>query len=334
MMAIRRDQVVSRWHRRGLLGLLGVHVLMLLAVLIIDPRQDSLLLLAGLIAIGILLLVAVSWGSLPQRTPHLMIWPLMTIAALTVFGSLQPSAGRLIDAVYVLSFLYVGLCQRVGRGLWLLLPAAVSYWLVQDLSPAEATLRVALAAVVWMIVAEVPARLLRRIFTAQRELSVAAQTDSLTGLRSRYGMARALSDCDASWCLVLFDLDQFKQYNDAHGHIRGDELLTAFSGLLRTHTRRDDLVYRFGGDEFLVMLASTSVQEGTAMAGRVSREWGSFDPSMRVSVGVASGGPEALQRADSCLYQAKQAGAGVVAEAERPVRTTTAAQVPGRTASD
>ena len=165
-----------------------------------------------------------------------------------------------------------------------------------------------------------------------------ANTDGLTGLGNRSFFHRAaqrrmeLYERNAlPLACAILDVDDFKFYNDNYGHEGGDEVLRCLAGVLNECTRADDLVARYGGDEF-VMLLGGSVQDAIKVAERVCekvelecvpREEAALGGSLTVSVGVASLGEETatLQRliraADEELYRAKSAGKNRVAAAGR-----------------
>lgn len=100
-----------------------------------------------------------------------------------------------------------------------------------------------------------------------------ATTDSLTGLHNRRFLDENLSSIFAlakrhgdPLCLVLFDVDFFKQINDEHGHVSGDEVLKQLADLIRQGIRDSDTSARLGGDEFAFVLPRTTVQQGTVFA--------------------------------------------------------------------
>jgi diguanylate cyclase (GGDEF)-like protein len=166
-----------------------------------------------------------------------------------------------------------------------------------------------------------------------------ANIDELTGLGNRSFFHRAakrrmeLYERNAlPLACAVVDVDDFKFYNDNYGHEGGDRVLRCLAGVLGECTRADDLVARYGGDEF-VMLLGGSLQDAIKVAERVRKkveleclaqeEEASLGGSLTVSVGVASLGEDTatLQRliraADEELYRAKAAGKNRVAAVER-----------------
>jgi diguanylate cyclase (GGDEF)-like protein len=156
-----------------------------------------------------------------------------------------------------------------------------------------------------------------------------ADVDNLTGLSSRSFFHRAAARRielaranDIPVACVLLDIDDFKAYNDMHGHGAGDDILRCVARALRSSARADDLVARYGGEEF-VLLASGDVEDVARVAARVRRVVRERcviehdDPSkhaITVSSGVVpltedTGGLERLvEMADAEMYHAKKAG--------------------------
>jgi diguanylate cyclase (GGDEF)-like protein len=121
---------------------------------------------------------------------------------------------------------------------------------------------------------------------------------------------------------LVFDLDNFKAINDQHGHLAGDEALRLVTGIARGKLRSDDLLGRFGGDEYLVACEGLDLASAEALAEQMRFDvvWRAPEhqppmPGLSISVGVAIADPargydpESLfQRADTALYRAKRGG--------------------------
>ncbi|MFC4426002.1 diguanylate cyclase domain-containing protein [Deinococcus navajonensis] len=153
-------------------------------------------------------------------------------------------------------------------------------------------------------------------------LAAAALTDGLTGLGNRRAFDEALDAALNSAArhgypvsVVSFDLDGLKAINDREGHARGDEFLRTFAQRMRAGLRREDLFFRFGGDEFAAILSHTSPAGFQAVLGRVRRAVEGLRtagfPHADVSAGVASYPAEAgsagdlLRLSDDRMYQQK-----------------------------
>ncbi len=160
-----------------------------------------------------------------------------------------------------------------------------------------------------------------------------ATTDALTGLGNRHAMdesfPREINRChqdDKPVCLIMVDVDRFKSFNDKFGHVAGDRALSAVAHVLQNQFRQRDLLVRYGGDEFAVLLPGVAKAEAIMVADRVrSAVSGSTGDSkdsliqipVNISLGVAqlteSGSYEALLRAaDEALYRAKHDGRNTV----------------------
>ena len=166
---------------------------------------------------------------------------------------------------------------------------------------------------------------------ARAELSLQARTDPLTGLRNRLSLNADLEDLHRvsarygrSYAVALCDVDLFKHYNDRYGHPAGDRALVVVAATLVDQLRDVDMVYRYGGEEFLVLLPEQSVEGAVVAMERVRRrlelagiEHLSGGPSgvLTLSVGVCGPQPggrrtaeDVLAAADAVLYEAKAAG--------------------------
>lgn len=171
-------------------------------------------------------------------------------------------------------------------------------------------------------------RMQTQVTTFQAKLEQAEQSasmDALTRLRSRMWVEGQLEQriaAGTAFCVAILDIDAFKSVNDQHGHVVGDALLKQFAGELKSACRSNDLVGRWGGDEFLIVLDGELAQ-AEAQIERV-RKWvcgqytlestnGSLKLNVEASIGVAEWmAPELLQplleRADAAMYACKGAG--------------------------
>ena len=163
-----------------------------------------------------------------------------------------------------------------------------------------------------------------RLREKTEELERLSVTDSLTGLLNRRRLREVLADevkrsqrLEHTFAVLMVDVDHFKNYNDAFGHLAGDEVLVTVAKALREQTREVDSVARYGGEEFLVILPEGDLEEGSRVAERIrAAVAGAKIPGrhVTVSVGVAEF-PEhgetpdgMIAAADSALYDAKYGG--------------------------
>ncbi|MHB1739230.1 MAG: sensor domain-containing diguanylate cyclase [Actinomycetes bacterium] len=159
------------------------------------------------------------------------------------------------------------------------------------------------------------------------ELRALALTDPLTGLPNRRAFTASLAnEVEAArrrgspLALLFIDLDHFKDVNDSFGHAVGDRVLTTIAGVMRDRLRRGDVIARFGGEEFVVLLPSAGITEAARVAEdlrtRVAATQlaGIAGVDVRISVGVGmlragnAGAERLLADADAALYRAKEAG--------------------------
>ena len=164
--------------------------------------------------------------------------------------------------------------------------------------------------------------------TMATNLRRSAELDSMTGALNRrtidLGLARSFSEAhrNASPISVLFaDLDHFKAINDTYGHACGDACLRHVSAVLRRELEPSDLMGRYGGEEFLLLLPGRDADAARRLGERVraaveraALDWNGAQIRLTVSIGVAPRLPDehapaaAVERADKALYAAKRAG--------------------------
>ncbi len=168
-----------------------------------------------------------------------------------------------------------------------------------------------------------------------QQLMEDSRRDPLTGMRNRRALADELPGIEAGHiesgkplAVALCDVDHFKLYNDQMGHLAGDQALRAIANTIRGALGAEDLTYRFGGEELLLVLPEAGMAQATATAERVRTAVqaaalphpGGIDGVVTVSIGVASGTKGyggLLARADAALYEAKRSGRNRVVSAAR-----------------
>lgn len=167
-----------------------------------------------------------------------------------------------------------------------------------------------------------------QLFAQTKELS---QRDELTGCFNRrkmeqdleYELSRALR-YNGSFIILMIDIDWFKNYNDYHGHQKGDELLKKLVSLIKRNIRIVDKIYRYGGEEFLILLPAAQKRQGQTLGERLRSlvEKEDFEgeqesqPQKKVTISIGLAGfPQdskdkikLIKAADSALYNAKEGG--------------------------
>ena len=162
---------------------------------------------------------------------------------------------------------------------------------------------------------------------ALEKLRLLATRDELTGLANRRHALELLAQEERkasrnapSSCIALIDIDHFKRINDTQGHHAGDETLRRFAGILGSSLRPGDLLARWGGEEFLLLLPNTPLAQASQVMDRLrercaaTSNWQDLaDLQVTFSAGVSSHlaeetTQEAIARADAALYRAKEAG--------------------------
>lgn len=180
--------------------------------------------------------------------------------------------------------------------------------------------------------------LFKRLRAERDSLRSDVRLDALTSVLNRKALDRALAeleheDADADVSVVFLDVDHFKTINDTFGHSMGDRALAALGRLLADHVRPNDIVGRYGGEEFLVVLRAADGEIARRVAERIRQsvaacEVPGLTRSITVSAGVAARGPgeplaDLVARADFALYSAKRDGRDRVLTAPPPARPST-----------
>ncbi len=174
---------------------------------------------------------------------------------------------------------------------------------------------------------ELLCQVLRQLWDLTKRIAVESYQDGLTGVLNRRGLFRALTTVGHlaqrngfRVGVLMLDLDRFKAVNDTHGHPAGDEALKMTAHIIAAQVRANDLVGRYGGEEFLVFLTQVETADLRQVAEKIRRsveKESQIHIPITVSVGAASGLIKGdveeemaglIQAADVCLYRAKHGG--------------------------
>ena len=162
----------------------------------------------------------------------------------------------------------------------------------------------------------------RRLHLANEELTTLALTDELTKIANRRALFREAEQILASGkalSVVLFDLNRFKQINDTYGHLMGDRILADVAACLKANTRVGDVIARYGGDEFVLLLPETTATAARLITERICEQisqlrWDVAGQTVTINVGTglstAGSGSSIstlLAESDAKLYDAKMA---------------------------
>lgn len=229
-----------------------------------------------------------------------------------------------IRAVQDDSYTYIVLLTSLGDSADVLsgMRAGADDYVTKPLNPFELEATLLAAARVTALHAE--------LSRTRKELARQAGTDPLTGLRNRLSLANDLEQVHSvserygrSYCVAVCDVDLFKRFNDIYGHLAGDQALRSVGATLAAGVRESDRVYRFGGEEFLVLLPEQGLDGAVVALEQVRHRLeslaiehrGASNGLLTVSVGVAESSPgnripseELVARADRALYAAKDDG--------------------------
>ena len=287
------------------------------------PRVDRLLwigtALAALCSTGALVHSA-SWQTLAGNLGLVLSAALLLVGS-TVLALRGDRAGRVVMASWLPLMVFTTLMPAQTMGLW-----SGPSWLSEGLAGSFALASLLLAIGL--------ADKLLELRRDRDQASALAVADKLTGLLNRTGieveLRQALQVATASGgtvSIAFVDLDNFKPVNDEYGHGVGDECLRIVSQRVRNQLRDGDLIGRYGGDEFLVVLPATPLAEAMAVAERMRLSVNSrpltidhrrLQASLSIGVAefVAGDSVESLvERADLALYASKQAGRDCVSGA-------------------
>ena len=163
--------------------------------------------------------------------------------------------------------------------------------------------------------------------TLEHELELLAHTDSLTGLYNRHRMQELLEQQTAmflrnrsKFTLIIVDIDHFKKINDTYGHFCGDYVLSEAASFMKKNLRKGDVLARWGGEEFLILLPDTDINGARIMAENIRKaiankhfHLAGENFSVTMTFGLAQHEidrsiEDSLKQADNALYEGKKAG--------------------------
>ena len=307
---------------------------------------------AGIYALGgaAVVIVVILHEVLPRRWRGRVTVGLEVVAALALAtGLVWLTGGADSPFVFTYHLLVVAAALTMGSRLALLVTAAASLayigQLLLDASLSASSvdlLRVAInlgSLYLLAYLAGVYASSERRVRAKVLELS---QTDTLTGLFNRAALYPTLEQevqrtrrSSRGFCVLMIDLDGLKAINDSAGHLRGDDVLRAVGRVINGSIRTVDSAYRYGGDEFLVLLPETEfigayvvaekIREGVE---EIGESLGTQEADTSVSIGLVShpedgsSAEELMVAADRAMYQAKSLGKNQISGNPRPRRAT------------
>lgn len=269
-----------------------------------------------------LLLIGFAWVSWRRRgTSERLTYSIIAGANVVTLVSLYDLQGLGIYWIYpvaVVNFAFLqpreGLIGNIAFG-------SVAFLLTTTWAPTEEIARIGLT---YFILMSFGFFFSYYLTEQQNELRRLARLDPLTGIGNRRALEQELAESivakqryNRSASLLVMDLDHFKTINDEVGHAGGDQVLCCLAQMLRNRLRQTDHIFRYGGEEFVIVTPHTSLEEATILAEQIRGQVAAlrFDGqrTVTVSIGVAELEPgetagEWLERGDQALYRAKAEG--------------------------
>ena len=294
----------------------------------LDSHKRARLLLvlsASLFLTGLLLLLTdpVTESPIPSEVTGDVVAFIISCIWIVIIGTtrIERDTRRALDGAFALIYAAT-LLDLIGNFLRLHLPLQVIQQLSMPLGMILATVGLAR----WI---RNQRRNQERLEQQEQRLVTLSITDELSGLfNSRYFFQRIDQEIDRSLryqrpiSLLFMDIDNFKRFNDQHGHVEGDKVIRALGKTIHTLLRSNDIAFRYGGEEFVALLPETPERGGALVGERIRTSFAErvFNPAdgsgplhCTISVGVAQLDPgerpkSFVRRADQALYQAKAKG--------------------------
>ena len=299
-------------------------------------KPPHAVILGAILAAAALSEVAFAWRYLRAAAPLVPRWMVLLSIQLDVGGILvgvaladgaRSSIVPFITPLCVVAAVWFGLREAALIGATAI--AGIAGIEIADIAPVvdvtgmQRATSLAVALAVTILVGSLIARAQAKTRGALNEAERVARIDPLTGLLNRlalseridFELAQAMA-VGNQYAAILVDIDDFKQFNTRLGYLEGDRVLTRVAGLIAAERRRSDLAIRLGGEEFLLLVETTSAADAEALAARIcaSTARDRSGPPVTVSVGISvapghgTRPAELVRSADIALRAAKAAG--------------------------
>ncbi|WP_316366417.1 GGDEF domain-containing protein [Candidatus Thiodiazotropha sp. CDECU1] len=343
------EQTRLRLLRVVVVGIIGISYLLDAILLFLFTLTDTIYihvpLYYGLAGLGhVLTFSSLHWSGFSERfeNPHMTLWQMVYAICTVVLGlMLAPQISIFFLGHLIVIFTFGALRIRLFEliSVWLVTAIAISLAIVFNHN-AVPTLIYDELIVSLLVMVSFSLFLLRaiaigyygytmliRMFNKRRIFENEASHDVLTGIYNRRNLRAILAEQfslhsrKAIPCsLAMIDVDHFKLINDGFGHVGGDEVLKGLVGLLRHEIRESDKLIRYGGEEFIIIMAATNLSEAEIHLERIRKCVEQFhcevlpdDFSLTISIGLTEmmeqdQSDDLIGRADSALYTAKRAG--------------------------
>jgi diguanylate cyclase (GGDEF)-like protein len=274
--------------------------------------------------------IAIRRGRKPPVPPAILVVPVALAVGIAIARQGVIGAFWAYPAVMLFQFVASRWAANIINGLLVIMVAILAY---HYLGP-SITVRLFVTLILTMIFTNIFLGIVLRLQERLRRLGI---TDALTGAYNRRHMDREVGEAverhkrygtDAS--LLLVDIDHFKSINDEAGHGAGDRVLAEIAALMKRSLRKLDLVFRIGGEEFLVLLPDVKQTGAAEVAEKLRREVAAAELlagrriSISIGVGEIAAGEDRdqwLRRIDRALYAAKGGGRDCVVVADAPSPT-------------
>lgn len=269
--------------------------------------------------LGALLVFAIPSAHLPELVIHAFLCAGTALISLAIYWWRPGEIASSVAMIYVWVLLYAYYYFDLGWAVVHTVAVAVCFGVVLAVQPGHEA-----AATHWMVTvgtATVAGVLIGRL---SRRVGASASVDPLTGIANRRTFEHALEEelvrCKRTgrgMAVAILDLDCFKELNDAGGHEAGDRALIDLAGIWRMHARKSDLLARYGGDEFAVLLRDCDIAGAEEAVRRLVESAPTYPCTAGIAYWNQAEGPSAIvSRADTALYRGKSAGRGCIVLAD------------------